>query len=35
MFDIIYYLTRIIYNFIEENKTKIQKYSKSFYNVLK
>lgn len=29
------YITKIIYNFFEKNKGKIQKYSKSFYHELK
>ena len=29
------YITKIIHNFYEENKTKIKKYTDSFYCVLK
>lgn len=35
MLDTIYYLTTSIYVFLEKNKSKIKKYSKSFYSVLK
>ena len=33
--DVTIYIAKIIYNFFEKNKSKIQKYSKSFYCVLK
>lgn len=33
--NIIVYIAKIIHNFYEENKSKIKKYSKSFYYVLK
>lgn len=33
--DVTIYITKIIYNFFEENKSKIKKYSKSFYSILK
>ena len=33
--NIIVYITKIIYDFYEKNKSKIKKYSKSFYFVLK
>lgn len=33
--NIIVFIAKIIHNFFEENKSKIEKYSKSFYNALK
>lgn len=33
--NIIVYIAKIIQNFYKENKSKIEKYSKSFYYVLK
>lgn len=33
--NVIAYISKIIYNFYEENKSKIKNYSKSFYCVLK
>ena len=33
--NIIVYIAKIIHNYYEENKSKINKYSKSFYYVLK
>ena len=33
--NIIVYIAKIIHNFYEKNKSKINKYSKSFYYVLK
>ena len=32
---VIVYIAKIIHNFYKENKSKIEKYSKSFYYVLK
>ena len=33
--NVIVFIARIIHNFYEENKSKIEKYSKSFYTALK
>ncbi len=33
--NVIVYIAKIIQNFYKENKSKIEKYSKSFYYVLK
>lgn len=33
--NIIVFIYKIIYKFYKENKSKIEKYSKSFYNTLK